>query len=80
MTFLDFSSTGLAGLIRGGATGLGMAMATDGTTTGVTWDIMATLASTGDQWTSSSMMKKFYIKIGQTRRPCYSHYNLSLKT
>ena len=52
MTFLDFSSTGLAGLIRGGATGLGMAMATDGTTTGVTWDIMATLASTGDQWTS----------------------------
>ena len=50
MTFLDFSSTGLAGLIRGGAMGLGMATATDGTTTGVTWDTMATLVSTGDQW------------------------------
>ena len=46
---LSFSSTGLAGLTRGGAMGLGMAMATDGTTTGATWDIMATLASTGDQ-------------------------------
>ena len=37
--------SGLAGLTRGGAT-RGMAMATDGTTTGATWDTMATMATT----------------------------------
>ena len=40
---------GLAGLTRDGVMALGMAMAPDGTTTGVIWVIMATLASTGDQ-------------------------------
>ena len=45
---IKFSCTGPAGRTRGGAMAHGMAMAQDGTTTGDTWDIMATLASTGD--------------------------------
>ena len=46
--WIKFSCTGPAGRTRGGAMAHGMAMAQDGTTIGDTWDIMATLASTGD--------------------------------